>query len=128
MPARRLAMRATFSPCSASGMAQPRITSSISAGAAPGARLMTSAMHAAASSSGRVDRRDPPGALPTAVRAAATITASAIVILEEIRQGIAHLSRLALEQMVGAVDDHQLLRLRQLAVKFPDRFHRHEAV
>ena len=28
-PARRLAMRATFSPCSASGIAQPRITSSI---------------------------------------------------------------------------------------------------
>ena len=32
MPARRLAMRATFRPCSASGIAQPRITSSISAG------------------------------------------------------------------------------------------------
>ena len=31
-PARRLAMRATFSPCSASGIAQPRITSSISDG------------------------------------------------------------------------------------------------
>ena len=31
MPARRLAIRATFSPCSASGIAQPRITSSISA-------------------------------------------------------------------------------------------------
>ena len=29
-PARKLATRATFIPCSASGMAQPRITSSIS--------------------------------------------------------------------------------------------------
>ena len=31
-PARRLAIRATFRPCSASGIAQPRMTSSISAG------------------------------------------------------------------------------------------------
>ncbi len=52
-PARRLAMRATFSPCSASGIAQPRITSSISAGSTPGARRSASAMTAAAISSGR---------------------------------------------------------------------------
>ena len=53
-PARRLAMRATFRPCSASGIAQPRITSSTSAGSAPGTRRMASAMAVAASSSGRV--------------------------------------------------------------------------
>src|SRR5262245_15024352 len=37
-PARRLAMRATLKPCSPSGIAQPRITSSTSSGNAPGAR------------------------------------------------------------------------------------------
>ena len=44
IPARRLAMRATLSPCSASGIAQPRITSSISAAATPAARLKPSRM------------------------------------------------------------------------------------
>src|ERR1044072_6833604 len=34
-PARRLAMRATFNPCSASGIAHPRITSSLSPAARP---------------------------------------------------------------------------------------------
>ena len=70
MPARRLAMRATFSPCSASGIAQPRITSSTSAGSSPGARASASAMTVAAISSGRVYRSVPLGALPTAVRTA----------------------------------------------------------
>jgi hypothetical protein len=76
MPARRLAMRATFMPCSASGIAQPRITSSTSDGSIPGARLSASAMAADASSSGRVPLSVPPGALPTAVRVADTMTAS----------------------------------------------------
>ncbi len=74
-PARRLAIRATFSPCSASGIAQPRITSSISAGSRPVARRSAAAMTTAAISSGRVERSAPFGALPTAVRAAETITA-----------------------------------------------------
>src|SRR6476659_2625367 len=78
-PARRLDMRATFIPCSASGIAQPRITSSISDGSMPGARRSASAIAAAPSSSGLVDRRAPLGALPTAVLTADTITASCIV-------------------------------------------------
>jgi hypothetical protein len=48
-------------------------------------------MQTAASSSGRVDRRDPDGALPTAVRTAATMTASVIVVLAEIFDGVADL-------------------------------------
>ncbi len=63
-PARRLAMRATFSPCSASGIAHPRITSSISEGSIPGARRNASTITVAASSSGLVPRRVPFGALP----------------------------------------------------------------
>ena len=79
MPARKLAMRATFMPCSASGIAQPRMTSSISAGSSPGARRSASPMATAASSSGRVVRSVPPGALPPGVRTADTTTASVMV-------------------------------------------------
>ena len=79
IPARRLAMRATFMPCSASGIAQPMITSSISPGSSPGARFSASAMAVAASSSGRVPRSVPPGALPDAVLTAETMTASCMV-------------------------------------------------
>ena len=39
IPARRLAIRATFSPCSASGIAQPRMTSSTSARSSRGGAL-----------------------------------------------------------------------------------------
>ena len=78
-PARRLAMRATFMPCSASGIAQPRMTSSISAGSSSGARRSASPMATAASSSGRVVRSVPAGALPAGVRTAATTTASFMV-------------------------------------------------
>ena len=79
-PARRLAMRATFMPCSASGIAQPTITSSISAGSSPGAPSRAARMVAAAMSSGRVVRSVPAGALPTAVRTAETMTASFMTI------------------------------------------------
>ena len=75
-PARSEAMRATLFPCSASGIAQPRITSSISPGSRPGTRPTISLITAAAMSSGRVFRSAPRGALPTAVRAMDTITAS----------------------------------------------------
>ncbi len=80
-PARSEAIRATFIPCSASGMAQPRITSSISLTSRPLARAMASLIAAAARSSGRVARRVPLGALPTAVRTELTMTASRMVHL-----------------------------------------------
>src|SRR5215469_9523929 len=77
-PARKAAIRATFIPCSASGIAQPRITSSISLGSRPFARATASLIATAARSSGRVARNVPFGALPTAVRTELTITASRI--------------------------------------------------
>ncbi len=75
-PARKPAMRATFVPDSPSGVAQPMITSSIVSGGSAGTRRSRSSMTAAAMSSGLVVRRLPRGALPTAVRTPATITAS----------------------------------------------------
>jgi len=58
-PARNAAIRATFMPCSPSGMAQPRITSSISLASSPGTRAIASFITSAAKSSGRVARSDP---------------------------------------------------------------------
>ena len=58
-PARKAAMRATFIPCSPSGIAQPRITSSISLASKPGTRAIASLMASAARSSGRVARSEP---------------------------------------------------------------------
>src|SRR5918994_3346648 len=127
-PARRLAMRATFSPCSASGMAQPRITSSISDAATPGARFSASRITAAASSSGRVDRSEPFGAFPIGVRTAETISASAIEILQEIFDCVADLRNLAVEQMIGGVDDDKLLRLGQERVELANVFLRNQLV
>ncbi len=75
-PARSAAMRAMFMPDSASGMAQPRITSSISSGAMAGYFSSKRRMTVAARSSGRVLRKLPRGALPTGVRRQSTITAS----------------------------------------------------
>ena len=46
-------MRATFMPCSASGIAQPTITSFTSAGSSPGASAMTDLIAWASMSSGR---------------------------------------------------------------------------
>ena len=77
-PARRAAMRATFMPDSASGIAQPRITSSISSGAMAGCFSSRRRMTMAARSSGRVLRKVPLGALPTGVRRQSRITASMI--------------------------------------------------
>src|SRR5438034_4730693 len=77
-PARIAAARATFIPCSASGIAQPMITSSISDAARPGTRAIASLITAAPISSGRVFLKVPLGALPTAVLTAETITASFI--------------------------------------------------
>ena len=67
-PARSEAMRATFIPCSASGMAQPRMTSSISLASSCGTRSSAPLMATAASSSGRVARSVPLKARPTGVR------------------------------------------------------------
>src|SRR3984893_8820863 len=80
-PARSQAFRATFIPCSASGMAQPMITSSTSFGSSPLARAIASVITMAAKSSGRVARNVPLVGFPIAVRTELTITASRIVHL-----------------------------------------------
>src|SRR5579884_2491558 len=77
-PARKVAIRATFIPCSASGIAQPRITSSICAGSSPGVRSTAARIAVAARSSGRTVCSVPRGAFPTGVRTPVTITASFI--------------------------------------------------
>ncbi len=75
-PASSKPMRATFMPCSASGMAQPTITSSIAAGSSPGHFLSTLFSTYASMSSGRTFLNMPRGALPTGVLVAATMYAS----------------------------------------------------
>src|SRR5688572_9143763 len=126
-------MRATFSPCSASGIAHPSTTSSMSAGSMPGARRSTSSMTVAAISSGRTVFSEPFGAFPTAVRVAATITASCMIsssrpgtgkVLEQVGQGVTHFAGLAVEQVVGAIDLHELLRLVKLRVKVANELER----
>src|SRR5436305_7297143 len=77
-PASHPAWRATFIPCSASGVAQPSTRSSTRDGSRPDARSSAALIAVAAMSSGRVSFKVPRGALPTAVRAAETITASFI--------------------------------------------------
>src|SRR4051794_563109 len=86
MPARSAQIRATFMPCSASGMAQPMITSSTSDLSSAGILSRAPSMAAAPRSSGRVARSIPLGALPTAVRTALTITASLILVTPLIPQ------------------------------------------
>ena len=77
-PAPSATWRAMLRPCAPSGMAQPRMRSSTRAGSRPGALAIASRTAVMASSSGGVSRRPPRGALPTAVRAAETMTASRI--------------------------------------------------
>ena len=77
-PARIAAMRATFVPCVPSGLAQPRKTSSISAGSSCGTFFSTSVMQCAARSSGRVRLNEPRKLLASGVRELATTTASLI--------------------------------------------------
>src|SRR6266404_310414 len=120
-PARIAAARATFIPCSASGIAQPMITSSISAAVKPGTRAMAALITAAPISSGRVSRRVPLGALPTAVRTADTITASFIcpLRLRRLMCGKAMPFRLAPTLVVGGYASRfQLRRIAsQLIIK-----------
>ena len=68
MPARRAALRATFSPCSPSGIAQPMMMSSMVLGSSSGIRSRNAFINNPSRSSGRVCRRVPLIALPTAVR------------------------------------------------------------
>src|SRR5205823_2859903 len=65
-------------PCSASGIAQPRITSSISRASSCGMRSSAPRIATAARSSGRLARSVPLNALPTGVRTEETITTSRI--------------------------------------------------
>src|SRR5262245_30280873 len=77
-PARNDAMRATFIHCSASGVAQPMITSSISFLSSWGMRSSAPLMATAARSSGLVARSVPLPDFPTAVRTELAITTSLI--------------------------------------------------
>ena len=65
-------MRATFMPCSASGMAQPVMTSSMRTGSSHGVCFSTPCNAAASMSSGRVVAYTPLR-LPTGNRVAATM-------------------------------------------------------
>ena len=80
-PASSTPMRATFMPCSNSGIAQPTITSSIRLASIAGTCASTLCNTCASSVSGRVERYAPRGALPTAVRVAATMYASCICLV-----------------------------------------------
>ncbi len=75
-PARMSATRATLLPWAPFGWAQPRITSSTSAGSSRGTLPSTSLMQWAARSSGRVMLNDPRKDLASGVRELATTTAS----------------------------------------------------
>src|SRR6185437_9958708 len=75
-PPRKPATRATLSPCSPSGMAQPMTRSSTSSGFTCGTRARRPAITWPASSSGRVSASVPLCARPTAERTASTITTS----------------------------------------------------
>src|SRR4051794_5445705 len=127
-PARRLAMRATFSPCSASGIAQPRITSSIAAASTAGTRASASRMTVAASSSGRTKRSAPFGALPAAVRTAETMKASPTEVAQQILDRLADFRRVPVEQVIRRVDHDELLRLGQRAVELPHVLDRADVV
>jgi hypothetical protein len=72
-PASSTPMRATFMPCSASGIAHPMMASPIRAGSILGALAMAARITCASRSSGRVLRKTPRGALPTGVRTAETM-------------------------------------------------------
>ncbi len=117
MPARKLAMRATFRPCSASGIAQPRITSSMRARSSPSTRVSAASIAVAASSSGRITLRSPFGALPTGVRTAETMTASRMEISKQVLDGLADQTGLAIEQVIGVLDDDQFLGFGKLRVE-----------
>src|SRR5579871_58897 len=88
-PERNAAMRAMFMPDSASGMAQPKMTSSTSTGGTAGYLSSNARMTVAAKSSGRVLRSAPLGALPVAVRRQSTMTACIGSVLALVPQRLA---------------------------------------
>src|SRR4051812_29737942 len=127
--AKNTAFLATFRPCSASGMAQPKSTSSMSSAFRPGTRASAPFMAAAAKSSGRVLRRVPLSARPTGVRTAdamITLRGNAIVIASEgsskIVDGSSTASRSIAEGLV--VHEHELHALLTLllATEGEERF------
>ena len=65
-----------FTPCLASGSAQPSIRSSSVAGSSPGTLSSAACTMVAARSSGRTPTSEPLKARPIGLRAVATITAS----------------------------------------------------
>ena len=72
-PASSMPMRAKFMPCSASGMAQPTMMSSMRVRSSCGSGSRMPRRACASRSSGRVFLNTPRGALPTGVRLAATM-------------------------------------------------------
>ena len=72
-PASSMPMRATFMPCSASGIAQPTMMSSMRERSSCGSGSRMPRRLCASRSSGRVFLNTPRGALPTGVRFAATM-------------------------------------------------------
>ena len=76
--ARTAIMRPICKPCSASGTALPTIKSSTCCGSSCGTVASNCRMVSTARSSGRVKRKPPFFALPTAVRSPSTIYASCI--------------------------------------------------
>src|SRR5581483_1504533 len=82
-PAPSAAMRATFMPCSASGIAQPITTSSISAPATPPERASASVITSSPSVSGRVSFSPPLIARPNGVRTPLTIATSLIGLVPQ---------------------------------------------
>ncbi len=73
-PARSAACRATFMPCSASGIAQPSTTSSTAEGWSPGTAATAARMATAARVSGRVSLNSPLRARVKGVRTALAMT------------------------------------------------------
>ena len=128
-PARRLAMRATFSPCSASGIAQPMITSSISDGSRPGARRSASRDDGGTPSrpaARSAARRWAPCRRPCASRI--RLLRRACEILQQILERVADFAGLTVEQMIGAVDFDELLRILQPRVELANGLERNELV
>src|SRR5260370_2965999 len=118
-PARIAAARATFIPCSASGIAQPMITSSISPVLRPVTRRTASLITTAPISSGRVFLNVPFGALPTAVLTADTITASLIFLIPQWLPSLQHM-RDALLSLAFAYQRQERFALEIQKVLFGD--------
>src|SRR5688572_11076945 len=125
-PAFRDAIRATFMPCSPSGMAHPMRTSPTSAGSMPGARRSASRIAMAARSSGLTVLRLPFLPLPMGVRAPATITASLMLIpqrlprLQRVRDPLERLLLAAEAQEHLPLEPQEiLLAHRELGIDVP---------